>query len=311
MEIYLCNTKTARDSRIVFKDYIALVQDHLVKVELLKPKAARKVPTKAKGKGKEKATEDYDEEDVEDTNGRPDKSATELFLSKFDMTPMDFYLVEREIKDKMDELTNKTRLSNHLGVRMMTASGLLWNYKSNNKIRDFMNIAIAITLESIIAASYRGKLLINCHWGNKMRDDLQKYFLSVARSFRNYFDEDSPEPSVQKKHKSRKPVAKWEFADSFPVDIGLVGSEPFDPVTLANDLQAAHASVLKKNKDPRMKLVDYIMKIGPLKCTEPTVSKTTLETAAFYHVRALLRVRFHSLASPINSDIASSNASRT
>jgi hypothetical protein len=219
----------------------------------------------------------------------------EQFLSQYNMTPLSFFEEAQRThaliaQHSPTSFTHHQRLSPRLGTRILAVSGLSWNAKSQNKKRDYTNIAVAVTLECINLASYRKELTKDCTSANNMRQELYEYFFSIARPHHEAFAGNG----VQPRNFRPKLIKEWEFADLVPIvqdSDGMVVDAGHDPINLKETLDNARTKMERLKKDPRTRFVNNIVNNTLLHCSNPSLPKGTLETSVYHHIQAIVDVR--------------------
>ena len=200
------------------------------------------------------------------------------------------------------------RIDGRRGQRLLVMSGLTWNCESHNKLRDYSNIIVAVTLETVIVESYRESLINECTGAAALRGELQRYFktgvLPQLDQVTGQFEDD------------------WEFPDKLSVigDKAAPGTHRWDPTLLKKELNTVRdgsrggagggggASSKKKSRkneaskdggtapEPEsLDTIDNMVKVLEeniyLFCSDPGVAPGTMETVAYDLITRLYKVR--------------------
>jgi hypothetical protein len=116
--------------------------------------------------------------------------------------------------NRTDNIEENVRLSNDLSVRLYAMTGLLWSTASKNKARDWVPMAIAITVETGIVQSYREALLKSTGTARKLRQEMHDIFLKVTKPWKQFAvgDANTNQSGMLVTAKS------WSFADNIRVE---------------------------------------------------------------------------------------------
>jgi hypothetical protein len=267
MALYLVTIPTARDIPVNLSAFDALVK--------AMRKATEATSSKSK-KGKDKAV------DVEDA-----MVATSELLEVVGWSHDKFFYSYRKLLSFMNSnypFKSEHRLNPDLGTVLVTTSGLTWNPDSQNKVRDYNNIAIVATLETAIIPAYRKDLLRHCVLACAMRRDMHETMTDCA--------------SPSRRQTADRVMSKvWFFPDGIPPefeeDAGLSdgSKEMIHPDTMYADVEQVHLADAKKKKDTVTNLIMGLLKNSLLLCREPGVAPGTVESSAYHHIVGLHQAR--------------------
>ena len=184
-------------------------------------------------------------------------------------------------------------------LRILTTCGWRWNVMSNYKARDFWQVALSAVLESMIVPEYRQVLLEDCPGAREFRLQIKEFFLQNTEALPR--DTRGPDGQV-----TTVDVKDWHFADAITVRPGL--TLPLPKNYGYNDIDAELASatlISSKSLDDIKKLMTGMMKSPYLACSQDGVATGTLESSAYYHLNALLKVSHPPLIPPVPHPLAS------
>ena len=196
------------------------------------------------------------------------------------------------------------RVNIHLGVRLLTMSGLEWNIDTKSKYRDQAHIAIAAALEYRIIENYRPELFLGCHFARKMRTAIRDYLTSVGAVH-------------PKRSNSHVGIKEWSFPDNISTEGDVEGDAegdaegdgerdgergaanvanapaPYDAEFLRRTLNDTIAEETRQKKDPVATIINELLNNPLLSSSEPGVPNGTVEITAYQDIMALGRVRFY------------------
>jgi len=188
--------------------------------------------------------------------------------------------------------TRDDRLSDRLGTRLISVSGILWNRESQNRGRDWSTVAAAVTVETALVRHYRKTLIDDCSGALAIRSDIRSLFLTVVR------------PRRVKVDGLMTSVVEYQFADNLPPHKdGDYSSrkEVLDADCLMRDWDRAHATFVKGSHDSS--IVAFIQSFennALLACSGLNVPAGAIETIAHHHISALVEVTSGLRSFPVN-----------
>jgi hypothetical protein len=198
-------------------------------------------------------------------------------------------ILAQALKDAQAEMaiqpfTHENRNGESYVLRILTTCGWRWNVMSNYKTRDFWQVALSAVLESIIVPEYRRDLLEDCPGAREFRLQIKEFFLQNTDPVPR--DTQGPDGEVTTDY-----VKSWDFADAINVRPGLTLPLPktYSYNEMDADLACATVTSTKSLNDIK-KLMTGMMKSPYLACSQDGVATGTLESSAYYHLNALLKV---------------------
>ena len=268
-------------------------------------------------KGKEKATSDPIAIACKQIEGY-DGSAV-AYLKRYrwsvDKFGHEYWMNSCFMENKALSFERNERINGRRGQRLLVMSGLSWNAESQNKSRDYVNIIVAVTLETAIVESYRETLIKECTGAGALRGELHNCFKTEVLP---QLDSDTGQLE-----------GDWEFLDNFLGigDIPAPQSHSWNAMSLKNELDSAKdankvrrgsggtqtSKKMGREKDASKgrskdsgtarslpessESVDAILNMVKLLeeniyllCLDPGVAPGTLETMAHDHIMALYEV---------------------
>jgi len=261
-------------------------------------------------KGKEKATSDPIGIACKQIEGY-DGSAV-AYLKRYgwsvDKFGHEYWMNSCFMENKALSFERNERIDGRRGQRLLVMSGLSWNVESQNKSRDYVNIIVAVTLETAIVEWYRETLIKECTGAGALRGELRDCFKTEVLP---QLDSDTGQLE-----------GDWEFPDNFSGigDIPAPRSHSWNATLLKNELDSAKdanevrrgsggtrtSKKMGRSKDSgtagslpeSSESVDAILNMVKLLeenvylfCSDPGVAPGTLETTAHDHITALYEVR--------------------
>ena len=209
----------------------------------------------------------------------------------------EFRVILEHMKNPKTAVTQKnSRLATRMGIRVIVMSGLVWNLQSKNMNRDYVNSAVAATLELAFLQSYREDLLKvdvcygACELRKAFQDSFKPFLITQIGSLMSAGDLKGPRGKG-------KEGAKWTFADgievSFTSDQASSSAKPkaYDPTKQLQAVQSAHISPRKTKPDPATALIESLEKNKYLFCSKDSKGGPMIETSMHYHITALADVR--------------------
>lgn len=212
------------------------------------------------------------------------KSPAELFLQALDLPVARFMREYRKNIQSMGQFPYglEDRIAPNIGHRLLVMSGLTWNEDSQNRKRDWSNIAIAATLEMALIESYRADLLA-CPGASALRG-----------SFKECFGEWAVQRLRTNALSQRELINEWSFADGIEVLESASTSngkaKAYDPDKVVEEMAVAHLAGLGLDLSEIIPFVRYAEKCKYLACSEPGVRNGTIETLAHYYISGLIQV---------------------
>jgi len=184
------------------------------------------------------------------------------------------------MKSKPFKQTN--RVAERRGERFLVMCGLSWNFNSQNKARDWLNVVAAVTLETAVVESYRMDLLVACPGACKLREEMREYFVGIASAY----------------HKPRVAggthlVTEWAFPDGYDDNVSTRVSKSYDPDVLRKDMVSvpgASVATPKGKRGSARDILNDLAKNSLLRCSDPNAAPGSLETLAYNSISALSRV---------------------
>jgi hypothetical protein len=208
----------------------------------------------------------------------------------------EFRVILEHMKNPKTAVTQKnSRLATRMGIRVIVMSGLVWNLQSKNMNRDYVNSAVAATLELAFLQSYREDLLKvdvcygACELRKAFQDSFKPFLITQIGSLMSAGDLKGPRGKG-------KEGAKWTFADgievSFTSDQASSSAKPkaYDPTKQLQAVQSAHISPRKTKPDPATALIESLEKNKYLFCSKDSKGGPMIETSMHYHITALADV---------------------
>ena len=307
-----------RDHEINLKDFDTVLKDHRKmrkdEAKLIKESSQTR---RGGGKGKKKATQ-RDDSDPDDDDDRDEpqlprpakgdkivppakaptaaeqarklkaeaaKAEARAFMeSRSDLDTLDEALKDAQAQMAIQPFTREIRRSKNYVFRILTTCGWRWNVMSNYKARDFWQVALSAVLESIIVPEYRKYFLEKCPEAHEFRLTIQEFFMYST----------DPVPRITQGpdgELTTSDVKSWDFADAIQPDpdLSLPIPKGYGYDDLDKDL-ANSIDVKSKSLEDIKKLVTGMMKNPYLACSQDGVATGTLESSAYYHLNALLKV---------------------
>jgi hypothetical protein len=173
----------------------------------------------------------------------------------------------------------EARFASRIGERLLTMSGLTWNASSQNRARDWVNVATAVTVETALVEHYREQLLTACPGARALRCDLQTLFLANTSPY-----------STQVKGEAPRTEVKWEFADKIAISV-----RDEKMVYDAEELNTEFLDVHTKNanghvNDPVTTMVQHLEKNKYLASSSSSAPPGAVETLAHHFISGLIEV---------------------
>jgi hypothetical protein len=211
-----------------------------------------------------------------------DKAIVGKFLTRVNWTS-DQFCAEYEANslDMRNEVTNEQRLSERLGARLISMSGIPWNRQSHHRTRDWPSMITAFTVESAFLKHYRTNLLQKCSRAQQLRKDIHALFTKFARPKLVSTEAEGQEEVTERRI--------WEFADHIPLsDSGKIKVRDLNG--LKADWKDAHTAFLKDKNDPAFKLIQSLESNPLLHCSNSGSPSGTVETLAHNLITGLAEV---------------------
>lgn len=189
---------------------------------------------------------------------------------------------------KFSNYDQQHRSSIRRGERLLVMSGLRWNTGSHAQGRDWTNVIAAITLETLLVESYRFDILKSCAGVCALRDDLRKFFLSMATHYHRLH------PVTGK----AVLMLEWDFPDGIKSDIGPNERKVYEADKQRKELSAVNpmAEIQARSKRNGVKfVVETLQKNQFLWCSDPKAPHGTMETLAHQCINTLAQVSSRSM----------------
>ena len=191
------------------------------------------------------------------------------------------------------------RVDKDFATRLVATGGLQWNFKSQNKGRNYMMAAMATRLESLIVPNYRVHLIQNCPGAASMRREFEAYFKKIAKG--NMIK--AKKGDQMSLGKTVTTTRTWFFADRIKSNVG-VDIEDYKPGDFQEKMEESHRVFVQRKNDRILRVVNVLVKCPYFLCTKEGVTPGTLESTAYYLITALYRVSIHLLSLFLMTDIA-------
>ena len=283
MDIYLRKNPTLRHR--VPKD-LAEFKKFAEKVTKSMVEAKKKLPADKQQREEDELDKEYERalSGVMDHTLAQQMTTAEKVVESLGWSDIRFAYEWRTNKAMMENRPFKRshRVAKRRGEKFLVMSGLSWNVNSQNKGRDWPNIATAITLETALVESYRTDLLRASPGACSLRKAIKTYFKTIAAV---HHDKDLfTQKSVI--------ISEWNFPDDIPLDVGPCGGKSYDPDDLRKEMNSTIVAV----GTPRGKRhgVDFIIgslvKNKLLWSSNPKAPDGSLETLAYKCLRTLTNV---------------------
>jgi hypothetical protein len=204
-----------------------------------------------------------------------------------------------ETMNKPGNVVEHIRLAKHLSIRLYAMTGLLWSQGSKNKIRDWVPMAIAITVETGLVQFYREPMLKLINTARQLRKELHDFFHKASKSWNQFAVGEGEESNMLVTTKAQR----WIFPDYIYVqeppettsidDTQHQGPQtrrtPADNTTRRSELKAlisltaSQSSQKKKSKRKQVQSPESDSSVVELDAEDqvqeqPTTSRTTTTT---------------------------------
>ena len=174
--------------------------------------------------------------------------------------------------------------------RILATSGLHWNIHSNFKSRDFAQVALAASIESLIVPEYRPCLLTYAPGATPMRDDIRHAFSQMLNKIQSV--QTAAMKELPLAHESVLEILDWDFADQFDSSNYPSTLPPTDwnHSDLQRDFDLSTKLQQMRDNNSLKKLFKPILDSPYIACYEPGILPGTIETSAHRLLSLLLSV---------------------